>query len=81
MKGKARLGLVGLGNFSTNIGDAKELIDSGAIGKPAMVEANTSRGADGKLSPNEFRWCGDDSALVRAAIESARTGKPADLEV
>ena len=40
---------------------AKELIDKGVIGKPIMVEANASGPGGFKLTPNKFRWYGDDS--------------------
>jgi predicted dehydrogenase len=46
----------------------KELIDSGAIGKPAMVEANTSSRRGWELTPNEFRWSGDDSGCPGGAV-------------
>jgi predicted dehydrogenase len=39
---------------------AKELIDGGAIGKPVMVEVNHSSGQGWDLTPDEFRWRGDD---------------------
>ncbi len=40
---------------------AKELIDGGAIGKPIMVEANISSGRGWGLTPDQFRWRGDDT--------------------
>lgn len=46
----------------------KELIDSGAIGKPVMVETNTSSRRGWELTPNEFRWRGDDSGCPGGAI-------------
>ena len=46
----------------------KELIENGAIGKPAMVEANTSSRRGWELTPNEFRWCGDDSGCPGGAV-------------
>ncbi len=39
----------------------KELIDGGAIGDPVMVEANVSGDSGFNLTPDKFRWCGDDS--------------------
>ncbi len=46
----------------------KELIDSGAIGKPVMVETNTSSRRGWELTPDEFRWRGDDSGCPGGAI-------------
>lgn len=40
---------------------AKRLIDSGALGKPVMVEANLSSEQGLTLEPGEFRWTGDDT--------------------
>ncbi len=39
----------------------KQLLDEGAIGKPIMVEANLSSGQGWELTPDEFRWRGDDT--------------------
>jgi len=39
---------------------AKQLVESGAIGKPLMVEANLSSEQGTTLEPSEFRWRGDD---------------------
>ena len=39
----------------------KELMTSGAIGKPVMVEANNSSGQGFTLTPADFRWRDDDS--------------------
>ena len=38
----------------------KALIDRGAIGDSVMVEANQSSGQGWDLTPDEFRWRGDD---------------------
>lgn len=46
----------------------KELIEGGAIGKPIMVEANLSSGQGWDLTPDEFRWCGDDSGCPGGAL-------------
>jgi predicted dehydrogenase len=46
----------------------KELIDSGAIGKPVMVETNISSRRGWELTPDEFRWRGDDSGSPGGAI-------------
>ena len=40
---------------------AKELVDSGVIGNPVMIEANTSAPGGFKLTLKDFRWYGDDS--------------------
>ncbi len=47
---------------------AKELIDAGAIGKPVMVEANLSSGQGWELTPDQFRWRGDDSGCPGGAL-------------
>ena len=39
---------------------AKKLLDSGALGKPMMVEANVSSDQGVGLVPEEFRWRNDD---------------------
>jgi predicted dehydrogenase len=46
----------------------KELIDSGAIGKPIMVEANASSRQGWELTPDQFRWRGDDSGCPGGAL-------------
>lgn len=56
----------------------KELLDSGAIGKPIMVEANLSSGQGWDLTPSEFRWRGDDlgcpgGSLMTIGIHQADT--------
>ena len=47
---------------------AKELIETGAIGKPVMVEANLSSGQGWELTPDQFRWRGDDSGCPGGAL-------------
>ena len=47
---------------------AKELIDSGAIGRPIMVEANLSSAQGWELTPDQFRWRGDDSEAPRRRL-------------
>ncbi len=47
---------------------AKELIDGGAIGKPIMVEANFSHSVGFELTPDKFRWRGDDSGCPAGAL-------------
>ena len=46
----------------------KELLDSGAIGKPVMVEANLSSGQGWELKPDEFRWRDDDTGCPGGAL-------------
>jgi predicted dehydrogenase len=46
----------------------KELINRGAIGKPVMVETNLSSRRGWELTPDEFRWRGDDSGSPGGAI-------------
>lgn len=46
----------------------KELIDQGAIGKPVMVEANLSSNQGFELTPDQFRWRGDDSGCPAGAL-------------
>ena len=46
----------------------KELIDRGTIGKPVMVEANLSSGQGWELTPDQFRWRGDDSGCPGGAL-------------
>ncbi len=46
----------------------KELIDAGAIGKPVLVEANLSSGQGWELTPDQFRWRGDDSGCPGGAL-------------
>ena len=46
----------------------KELVDQGAIGDPIMVEANLSSGQGWELTPDEFRWRGDDTGCPGGAL-------------
>ena len=46
----------------------KELFDGGAVGKPIMVEANISSGQGWTLTPDQFRWRGDDSGCPGGAL-------------
>jgi predicted dehydrogenase len=46
----------------------RQLIDQGAIGKPIQVEANISSGQGWGLTPNHFRWRGDDSGCPGGAM-------------
>jgi len=47
---------------------AKELIDQGAIGKPVMVESNFSGRLGFELTPDKWRWRGDDSGCPAGAL-------------
>jgi len=46
----------------------KELIDGGAIGKPVMVESNFSARLGFELTPDKWRWYGDDSGCPAGAL-------------
>ncbi len=46
----------------------RQLIDSGAIGQPVMVEANLSSGQGWELKPDEFRWRDDDTGCPGGAL-------------
>ena len=46
----------------------KELIDQGAIGKPVMAEANFSARLGFELTPDKWRWYGDDSGCPGGAL-------------
>jgi UDP-N-acetyl-2-amino-2-deoxyglucuronate dehydrogenase len=46
----------------------KELIDQGAIGKPVMVESNFSARIGFELTPDKWRWHGDDSGCPAGAL-------------
>ena len=46
----------------------KELIDGGAIGKPVMAESNFSAGIGFELTPDKWRWYGDDSGCPAGAL-------------
>jgi UDP-N-acetylglucosamine 3-dehydrogenase len=47
---------------------AKELIEQGTIGKPVMVESNFSARLGFELTPDKFRWYGDDSGCPAGAL-------------
>jgi predicted dehydrogenase len=47
---------------------AKELVDTGVIGKPIMVEANASSRQGFELTPDKFRWRGDDSGCPAGSL-------------
>jgi len=47
---------------------AKELVESGALGRIIMVEANLSSGQGWDLKPDEFRWRNDDSGCPGGAL-------------
>jgi predicted dehydrogenase len=46
----------------------KKLIDKGAIGKPVMVESNFSASLGNELTPDKWRWYGDDSGCPAGAL-------------
>ena len=46
----------------------KELMDQGAIGKPVMVESNFSGRIGFELTPDKWRWYGDDSGCPAGAL-------------
>lgn len=46
----------------------KELIDQGVIGKPVMVEANFSARLGFELTPDKWRWYGNDSGCPAGAL-------------
>ena len=46
----------------------KELLDAGAIGKPVMVESNFSARIGFELTPDKWRWRGDDSGCPAGAL-------------
>jgi predicted dehydrogenase len=47
---------------------AKELIDGGAIGDPIQVEANFSHPVGFELTPDKWRWRGDDSGCPAGSL-------------
>ncbi|MFQ5903046.1 MAG: Gfo/Idh/MocA family protein [Candidatus Binatia bacterium] len=47
---------------------AKVLIDGGAIGDPIQVEANFSHALGFELTPDKFRWHGDDSGCPAGSL-------------
>lgn len=47
---------------------AKELFDQGAIGRPIMVEANASSWQGFELTPDQYRWRGDDSGCPGGSL-------------
>ena len=46
----------------------KDLIDKGAIGKPIMVESNFAATLGFELTPEKWRWYGDDSGCPAGAL-------------
>jgi predicted dehydrogenase len=46
----------------------KELIDGGTIGQPVMVESNFSASLGNELTPDKWRWYGDDSGCPAGAL-------------
>jgi predicted dehydrogenase len=46
----------------------KELLDKGTVGKPVMVESNFSARLGFELTPDKWRWRGDDSGCPAGAL-------------
>jgi predicted dehydrogenase len=46
----------------------KELLDAGVIGNPVMVESNFSARLGFELTPDKWRWTGDDSGCPAGAL-------------
>jgi predicted dehydrogenase len=46
----------------------KEFIDKGAIGKPVMAEANFSHDLGFQLTPEKWRWRGDDTGCPAGSL-------------
>jgi predicted dehydrogenase len=46
----------------------KELLDKGAIGNPIQIEANVSSSQGFTLTPDQFRWRGDDTGCPAGAL-------------
>jgi len=46
----------------------KELLDRGAIGQPVMVESNFSASVGHELTPEKWRWYGNDSGCPAGAL-------------
>jgi UDP-N-acetyl-2-amino-2-deoxyglucuronate dehydrogenase len=46
----------------------KELMDKGAIGRPVMVESNFSARFGFELTPDKWRWYGDDSGCPAGSL-------------
>ena len=53
---------------SAGIRKAKAFIDQGHIGDPVMVEANVSADSGFSLTPDKFRWSGDDTGCPGGAL-------------
>ena len=46
----------------------KELVEAGAIGRPVQVDANFSQNLGFELTPESFRWSGDDSGCPAGSL-------------
>jgi predicted dehydrogenase len=53
---------------SAGIRKAKALVDEGIIGDPVMVEASVSSDSGFNLTPDKFRWRGDDTGCPGGAL-------------
>jgi len=47
---------------------AKDLLDKGILGKPIMVEANLSHNVGFHLTPEDWRWYGNDSGCPAGSL-------------
>ena len=52
----------------TGFRKVKELVDGGAIGHPIQVEANFSQNLGLAITPESFRWRGDDSGCPAGSL-------------
>jgi predicted dehydrogenase len=53
---------------NTGIRKIKEFLENGTLGQPVMVEANVSNHLGFELTPDKFRWRGDDSGCPAGAL-------------
>ena len=53
---------------SAGVRKVKELIDEGVLGELIMAEANGSSAQGFELTPDQFRWSGDDSGCPSGAL-------------
>jgi len=53
---------------SAGIRKAKEFVDEGNIGDPVMIEASVSSDSGFSLTPDKFRWSGNDAGCPGGAL-------------
>jgi predicted dehydrogenase len=53
---------------SAGIRKAKEFVDEGNIGNPVMIEASVSSDSGFSLTPEKFRWSGNDTGCPGGAL-------------